>query len=226
MPNFRSISRPKTIEELTVRFNTLTGQSLGTIANTLNIPVPSTLHHAKGWIGKLIEYALGATAGSKKQLDFPNLGIELKTLPINKKHHPNESTCICTAPIQSKCLHWNNSWVYKKLRHVLWVPIENFPEKLIAERIIYTRFLWKPSIKQARILQEDWIELTELLQLGYVEQLSAKYGYYLHIRPKAANSRSLVNSINIYGEPIKTVPKGFYLRTTCTKEILQHQLET
>jgi DNA mismatch repair protein MutH len=50
--------------------------------------------------------------------------------------------------------------------------------------------------------------------------LSAKYGQYLQIRPKAANCRNnLVDYLTNEGEIVKTVNRGFYLRANFTKKI-------
>ena len=60
----------------------------------------------------------------------------------------------------------------------------------------------------------------EMLALGYGQNLSAKFGTYLHIRPKAANSKVLIDYITQDGISTKIVPKGFYLRPSFTQQIL------
>ena len=218
-----TILEPSCISELTSRFEALAGKKISDLASQHNIEIPKSLHHTKGWIGQLIELALGASAGNKAIPDFPTLGIELKTIPLNQNLQPCESTYVCTAPLKSTVINWEASTVYKKLRHVLWVPVEGQTKKPITERRIGTPFLWQPKAKQAAILQQDWEELMELLQLGGIESLSAKHGTYLQMRPKAANSSVLLNTFNDAGCMVQTVPKGFYLRAMFTKLILQQQ---
>lgn len=218
-----TIPAPSCISELTSRFQTLAGRKISDLASQHNIKVPKSLHHTKGWIGQLIELALGASAGNKAIPDFPTLGIELKTIPLNQKLQPCESTYVCTAPLKSTSTNWETSTVYKKLRHVLWVPVEGQTDKLLTERRIGTPFLWQPTTEQTIVLQQDWEELMELLHLGGIENLSAKHGTYLQIRPKAANGSVLVNTFNDAGSVVQTVPKGFYLRAMFTKLILQQQ---
>lgn len=217
------IAKPSCIDELKLRYQQIAGKTLAELANQYNIAIPNSLHHTKGWIGQLIELVLGANAGNKAMPDFPHLGIELKTLPLNANLQPNESTYVCTAPLPSMQLNWSQSVVYHKLRHVLWVPVENHHNKPLAKRCIGTPFLWRPNQEQLAILQQDWEELMELLQCGNIDILSAKHGKFLQIRPKAANSQVLIDSINTDGITIKTVPKGFYLRPIFTKLILQQQ---
>jgi DNA mismatch repair protein MutH len=214
---------PSCISELIYRFQAIAGKKIEDLALQCNIDIPNSLHYTKGWVGQLIEYVLGANSGNKSIPDFPTLGIELKTIPLNATLQPSESTYVCTAKINSTITDWKQSPVYNKLKHVLWVPVEASQNKPLKERRFGTPFLWQPCNKQLEILKQDWEELMELLQLGGIENLSAKHGTYLQIRPKAANSKVLINSLNNVGNPIKTVPKGFYLRTIFTKLILQKQ---
>ena len=62
---------PKTTEELLSRAQAIAGLSFGELATQLDIPVPPDLKRDKGWVGMLLETALGATAGSKAEQDFP-----------------------------------------------------------------------------------------------------------------------------------------------------------
>lgn len=218
-----TILEPSCLSELILRFNALAGKKISDLASEHNITIPKSLHHTKGWVGQLIELALGANAGNKSIPDFPALGIELKTIPLTKDLQPSESTYVCTAPKNSNITKWEKSSVYKKLHHVLWVPVEGTSDKPLNERRIGTPFLWHPNTTQMAILKQDWEELMEILQLGGIENLSAKHGTYLQLRPKAANSSVLVESLNDEGFVVKTVPKGFYLRTIFTKLILLEQ---
>lgn len=182
--------------------------------------MPPNLLHAKGWVGQLIETYLGATASSKATPDFPELDIELKTIPVNTQGTPLESTYVCTVQTNNSALSWRDSWVYNKLKHVLWVPIVSTPDLAITERIITKPFFWQMNEDLEDILRTDWEELMDMLQLGYGKELSAKFGTYLHIRPKAANSRVLINYTDSEGNATKIVPKGFYLRASFTTMIL------
>ena len=76
----------------------LAGLTLGQIAARENIVVPENLKREKGWTGLLLEQTLGATAGSKPEPDFPHLGIELKTIPINRHGKATrDHLCQCRA---------------------------------------------------------------------------------------------------------------------------------
>jgi DNA mismatch repair protein MutH len=59
-----------------------------------------------------------------------------------------------------------------------------------------------------------------MIVLGEVENIHGKHGQILQLRPKAANSKALTNAYNKYGQPFKTLPRGFYLKTAFTHSLL------
>lgn len=217
----KKIIPPLTLAELLERAHQMAGISLGQIAVQRNISVPSDLKRDKGWVGQLIEMELGATAGSKPEQDFLHLGVELKTIPIDAQGKPLETTYVCVAPlINIEGLTWQNSLVCHKLQRVLWVPIEGERQIPINERRIGTPMLWEPDPHEQRLLQQDWEEIMELIALGKVEKITARHGEVLQLRPKAANSKALTQSIAEDGSLKMTNPRGFYLKTAFTTMIL------
>ena len=206
------VSPPQTQSELEARCQVLAGKTLGQLAAELSILVPEDLRRHKGWVGELLEKALGADAGNKALPDFVALGIEMKTLPLNALRQPKESTYVCTVSMQQTGeLLWQECWLRKKLAHVLWVPIEADNAIPLAERYIGQAFLWKPSVEQEAVLKRDWQELMDRIVLGEQGEITAKEGEYLQIRPKAAHSQVLVDGISSSGELTKINPKGFFL---------------
>jgi DNA mismatch repair protein MutH len=219
----QNLTPPKDEQELLARSKQLVGKSLQELVSTYNEKLPSSLLKAKGFVGQLIEWHLGASSNNLPQPDFPHLNIELKTLPLNSKGLPSESTYICTAPLNLSLAieTWEHSRVYKKLSRVLWIPFEADPTIPLKQRRIGSPLLWHLDPETERILKQDWEELTDMLCLGKIEGLSAHMGVYLQIRPKAAHSRILHRSINQEGEEIMVNPKGFYLRSKLTQKILK-----
>lgn len=217
---------PKTEQELLYRAQSIAGLTFGELAMTLSIPVPLNLKRDKGWVGMLIETALGATAGSKAERDFPHLGIELKTIPINASGMPLETTFVSLAPLtQNMGVAWQDSHVKHKLSKVLWMPVEGERHIPLAERHIGQPILWQPSLKQEQCLQRDWEELMDYITLGKLDQINATLGEVLQLRPKGANSKALTRGVGKQGEHISTLPLGFYLRKEFTQAILQQFLE-
>ena len=212
---------PQTLEQLLSQAQSIAGLTFGELADELNIPIPPDLKRDKGWVGMLLERALGATAGSKAEQDFSHLGVELKTLPINAEGYPLETTFVSLAPlVQNSGVKWENSHVRHKLSCVLWMPIEGGRHIPLRERHIGAPILWKPTAEQERQLKQDWEELMDLIVLGKLDQITARIGEVMQLRPKGANSRSITKGIGRNGEVIETLPLGFYLRKAFTAGIL------
>ena len=222
----KCLNPPSSEADLLERAHSLSGKTLGELALICSTQLPKQLHRAKGQIGRLLEQYLGVSEPNAPEPDFKQWGIELKTVPLNAKGQPKESTYVCTAPLRDALceLTWRESRVYKKLARVLWVPIEASPEIPITERRIISPFLWEMTAEVETILRQDWEELMEDLQLGYLETLSAAQGVYLQLRPKAANRQQLVKSYTQAGNAFLSPPKGFYLRATLTKKIFFEHL--
>ena len=212
---------PQTLEQLLSQAQSIAGLTFGELADELHIPVPPDLKRDKGWVGILLERALGATSGSKAEQDFSHLGVELKTLPINSEGYPLETTFVSLAPlVQNSGVKWENSHVRHKLSCVLWMPIEGSRHIPLRERHIGAPILWKPTAEQERQLKQDCEELMDLIVLGKLDQITARIGEVMQLRPKGANSRSITKGIGRNGEVIETLPLGFYLRKAFTAGIL------
>jgi len=213
---------PQSEQQLLESCAAIAGQTLEQLANLCHVNFPTELKHAKGLTGQLLEKVLGATAGNAAEPDFQQLGIELKTIPVDINGKPRETTYVCTVPLtDNNGYNWEQSWVREKLARVLWVPVEADPQIPLAHRRIGSGILWSPSIEQLQVLQQDWEELMQIVVTGQFENLTAKIGNYLQIRPKAANSKTLTQATDQSGAPCLTSPRGFYLRTQFTTVILE-----
>lgn len=214
-------SPPQNEKELFARAQALAGLKIKDIAQTYQLSLPQDLKRQKGIVGQVLEHCLGAYAHNLSMPDFPHLGIELKTLPVNDKGRCLESTFLCTAPIPWQNELWSQSRVYIKSKKILWIPILVPQNRALSERIIAHPLLWTMEKNIEAQLKRDWEELTEFLALGQFEQLRAHFGKYLHVRPKAPNSKTFIKVLNDQGQWIHTVPKGFYFRKVFTQSILE-----
>jgi len=212
---------PRTEAELLQRAEALGGLSLAELAARFGQSVPRDPVRAKGWFGQLVEVALGATAASLPEPDFQLIGVELKSLPIDARGRPKESTYVCTVALTDNVgLTWEDSLVRRKLARVLWLPVESAAERPLAERRIGTALLWSPDAEEEDALRRDWEELMDMVCLGELERISARHGTWLQIRPKAADSRALCASTDANGDAALSLPRGFYLRTRFTARLL------
>ena len=177
---------PQTEAELWSRAQALAGLSLAQLAKMDDCRVPEQLLHAKGWVGQLLERRLGASAGSKDEPDFLNLGIELKTLPVDRVGRPCESTFVCTIPLLDVArTEWLQSRVRRKLNRVLWIIVQGSRDIPVAERRIGEPLLWSPNEEETALLKGDWDELTGLIGRGDIESITGHLGHAMQVRPKA-----------------------------------------
>ncbi|EFM19860.1 MULTISPECIES: DNA mismatch repair endonuclease MutH [Pantoea] len=212
---------PEDEASLLARAQDLAGLTLETLAARAGLPMPADLKRDKGWVGMLLELHLGASAGSKAEQDFAHLGIELKTIPIDAQGKPLETTFVCVAPLTGNSgVTWLTSHVRHKLARVLWIPVEGGREIPLRERRVGAPLLWSPDAEEDEMLRQDWEELMDMIVLGRVEQITARHGAWLQIRPKAANSKALTEGIGDQGQPIMTLPRGFYLKKSFTGPLL------
>lgn len=212
---------PENERQLFERAQALAGASFGELAARAQLPIPKDLKRDKGWVGMLLELYLGAMAGSKPEQDFPELGIELKTIPVDAAGKPLETTFVCVAPLTGNSgVTWASSHVRHKLARVLWIPVEGERQIPLAERRVGSPLLWSPSAAEEESLRRDWEELMDLIVLGHVERITARRGEVLQLRPKAANSKALTEAIGEQGQPIMTLPRGFYLKKSFTGALL------
>jgi DNA mismatch repair protein MutH len=212
---------PRDLAELAARAAALAGHTLVELAVRLGQPLGPDPVRTKGVGGALVERALGAAPGPGALVDFPHLGVELKTLPLDERGRPRESTFVCFIPLlEAGEVAWADSWVRAKLGHVLFVPLAAPAGGGPAARRVGAPFFWRPSAAQERALHDDYDDLMGLIGTGGIEELSAHAGRVLQVRPKAATGRCRALAPGPDGELVATVPRGFYLRARFTAALL------
>lgn len=214
---------PATVDELVARARALAGRTLGDVARAHGASLPHDPVRSKGWAGLLVEHVLGATAGSRAEPDFPHLGVELKTIPVDRAGRPRESTYVCTAPQGAdRDRDWDGSWVRHKLERVLWVPVVG--DGPAPERRLGTAFLWSPSPEEEAVLRADWEAIADLLATGETWHLGGRHGVALQLRPKGATAADRTPVVDAEGATDEALPRGWYLRPSFTHALLARNL--
>ncbi|MFT3765759.1 MAG: DNA mismatch repair endonuclease MutH [Minicystis sp.] len=213
---------PRDEADLARRAQALAGRAVGEIAAAVGVSLAGGGLRTKGKLGDVVERALGATGGSAAVPDFPDLGVELKTIPVDCRGEPRESTFVCAFSLaDADRAEWSTSWARRKLTHVLWVPIETERGSAIEARRIGAPVLWRPTPAQEAVLADDFDTIMGLVGIGRVEALDGHTGRWLQARPKAAHGRVRTRAYGPEGEPIDALPRGFYLRARFTGAILR-----
>jgi DNA mismatch repair protein MutH len=219
---------PDSLEELRQRAESLCGRKLsevvaedaaltsGAVSLLTSTPEGSNLRR-KGKLGQLVERVLGATGGSAQIPDFPELGVELKTIPVDADGQPRESTFVTSFSIgDADTASWANSAVRHKLSHVLWIPVLARPEGPLFGAPLF----WRPTPEQEQVLRADFDDIMGMIAIGKIEELTARMGRWLQARPKAAHSRVRTRAYGSEG-PLLALPRGFYLRARFTGALLR-----
>jgi len=222
VPFFKGLGGPPESEqELLSRAWSVAGLTLGELGASVSVDVPSESVRAKGIAGQILEKVLGATAGSRAEPDFVELGIELKTVPLDATGKPKESTFVCSISLSSMAdTEWEQSIVVKKLSKVLFVPVEAASDTPLRDRRVGRAYLWVPTEDEKRLLRADWERLAEMIAAGDVEQITGHLGEVLQVRPKAPHGRSRRRAPDEEGAVQWTMPRGFYLRPSFTGAVL------
>jgi DNA mismatch repair protein MutH len=211
-------SPPRDEAELVARARSISGRTIDELARAIGMRVDGAPVSTKGKVGALVERALGATGGSAATWDFPALRVELKTIPLDARGAPRESTFVCAVSLlDAERAEWETSWVRAKLARVLWVPIGTSAD---GSRRIGDAILWSPSDEQESVLKSDFEEILGRIGALGIEGMSARVGRWLQLRPKAAHGRVRTRAPGADAGLIETVPRGFYLRARLTSALL------
>ena len=213
---------PKSLAELKIRAEALNRRSVRELATGLGFVVPEDNVRSKGFVGQLVERALGADPSAGELPDFTGLEVELKTIPVRATGAPIESTFCCSIAMDRADREtWEDSRLRRRLTRVLWLPVDGSTVAPMAERCFGPARLWEPSDAEMTVLQADWEDLMGAIGSGRGGTLSAREGEVLQVRPKAANSH--VRTVSPGGGGFEmSLPLGFYLRAGTTARILEH----
>ena len=212
---------PKSETELLERARNLAGLTIGELGEEVGVEVPDEGVRGKGVAGVILERALGATAASRAEPDFVELGIELKTIPLDAGGKPKESTFVASISLSAMAdTDWEQSVVLKKLSKVLFVPVEAASATPLRDRRIGRAYLWQPTTGELLLLRADWERLAEMIASGNVEQITGHLGEVLQVRPKAPSGSARRRAPDEEGAVQWTMPRGFYLRPAFTRAVL------
>ena len=204
---------------ITQRLSLYEGCTLGQLHQELYGHIPKTM--TKGLTGRLIERLLGVTNLNSSSPDLPELGLELKTLPLSPLLQVKEHTFISTISLPFWEGSFKRSRLHNKIQSILWIPIIRSGTKMSLLDRIGKEFLIRMDLETSGILEQDWNLLTGLLRQEQYTLISSHLGEILHIRPKAQSS---AHFISIDGQQIN--PMGFYFRKSYTQGLVDRCLKS
>ncbi len=217
------------IDELLASARALVGTTMAEIADGLGLPVPIGRVRTKGWAGTILERELGVR-GSHAGPDFPDLGVELKTVPVDARLVPRESTAVGQIdPIAIVNETWSESTVRRKLHRVLFVALEVRNRPAIGARVssvgdarVRAVMLWSPSPEEDAVLKNDFDTIVQqFFRSGRATLITGHSGVALQVRPKGRNAADTRRALDESGAAIQIGRCGFYLRAGFVGRILR-----
>jgi DNA mismatch repair protein MutH len=205
----------------------LVGVELSELADQMGLPVPAGVagsDRSKGWAGQIIERELGVETRGASGPDFAGLGVELKTVPVDRDLKPLESTAVCQIdPVAIAGESWQTSTARAKLDQVLFVALEVPPRaSSVGQRRVSAVCLWSPTVAQESLLRGDFeLFVREYFRRGRVSAITGHLGVVLQVRPKGRNAADVRDGYDETGQPTRVGKCGFYLRPGFVATILR-----
>lgn len=201
----------------------------GRMARDVAMAVQQTDYNAgptavgKTGVGNLVEWFLGKPPNNSDEPDIPELGIEVKTIPLELRgkgvkslgpKEPTSLTMIDFARVAEQ--DWNEAYVRKKLQRILWVPyVHNYDDK--REHTFCEPFLWTPPEGDVPQLKEDYGVVRAVIREGRPHELSEQLSVVLAARRKGQKGSTTTYS------GVRAPTRAWALKSAYTGALLNRQ---
>lgn len=215
----------KVFEVLNPLFNIITnakGKTIGQIKDSLFIGDKCKMK--KGASGLIVENLLGIENNNRDEADLPQIGCEIKILPLQKNRDGSIKAKEPTAiQMINYCEVAKETWETAKLRSkinlTLWVvylaKVDGIP-KSQDDYVIVDYFLDLPSDIQNGVFKTDWEEIQSYIKRGDADKLSCSMGIYLEPKTKGANNQDKTDAPDGKGGIIRARRRAFYYKKNYT----------
>ena len=217
MPMFKIISHSK-------------GKTIGQIKDELDIKRNKMV---KGASGLIVENLLGIQNNNRDEADIPEIGCEIKILPLQKNRNgeikAKEPTAIqminyMEVPQET----WETAKLRNKINLTFWVVyLAKKDGKALQqdEYVIVDYFLDHPTDVQNGIFKKDWEEIQKFIIEGRADQLSCRMGTYLEPKTKGNNNQDKTHAPDGKGGTIMARRRAFYYKKNYTNTAIIPQLD-
>ena len=215
----------KVIEVLTPLFNIVTnakGKTIRQIKEALFIGDKCRMK--KGASGLIVENLLGIENNNRDEADLPQIGCEIKILPLQKNKDGSIKAKEPTAiQMINYCEVAKETWETAKLRSkinlTVWVvylaKVDGKPKQQ-DDYVIVDYFLDHPSDVQNGVFKTDWEEIQAYIKRGDADRLSCSMGVYLEPKTKGANNQDKTDAPDGKGGITRVRRRAFYYKKNYT----------
>ena len=224
----------KVIEVLTPLFNIITtakGKTIAEIKESLFIGDKCKMK--KGASGLIVENLLGIENNNRDEPDIPQIGCEIKILPLQKNR---DGSIKAKEPTQIQMINycevaketWETAKIRTKINLTFWVVYlakENSKTKPQDDYVIVDYFLDHPSDSQKEVFKADWEEIQSYIIRGDADKLSCSMGIYLEPKTKGANNQDKTDAPDGKGGITRARRRAFYYKKNYTNTQIIPQLD-
>ena len=189
----------------------------------MSLPFP----RSKDYAYRIVRQWLTGGKGGRRIAELDDIGIILKTVPINPTtQRPWEATSFPAIDIAelTETKSFEDHFMSEEVSAILFVPTIRESRKVPWTEVRFGKpVLWQPSDGEWRIMEEEWRMHRDLLRIedGANEIPKAKETRIFHLRPKARNNT--VRDIGPWGDITR---QCFWLNQDFVQSILNQKRST
>lgn len=178
----------------------------------------------KGASGLIVENLLGVENNNRDEADLPEIGCEIKILPLQinrngdiKAKEPTAIQMINYCQVAEEI--WETAKLRTKINITFWVVYlakENGKALNQDDYIIVDYFLDHPNATQLEVFKKDWEEIQQYIIKGNADKLSCSMGVFIEPKTKGANNQDKTDAPDGKGGLIKVRRRAFYYKKNYT----------
>jgi DNA mismatch repair protein MutH len=180
--------------------------------------VGMTVGRDKSAAARVVRHVLGQKSKGRHG-DFERFGVELKTVPIDHRGRPVESTSFPSfvhEEIQFET--WPDSDLLGRLNRILFVPIRRSKGQPQGQGVLQRAFFWSPPERDLVEISLEWERYRALISAGRARDLpKASETVFIHVRPKARNAQDREMAPGGF----EVIRKSFWLNSGYVERIIR-----
>ena len=208
------------LEACRSKLEKIEGRTTAEVMAELSLPFP----RSKDYAYRIVRQWLTGGKGGRRIAELDDIGIILKTVPINPTtQRPWEATSFPAIDIAelTETKSFEDHFMSEEVSAILFVPTIRESRKVPWTEVRFGKpVLWQPSDGEWRIMEEEWRMHRDLLRIenGANEIPKAKETRVFHLRPKARNNT--VRDIGPWGDITR---QCFWLNQDFVQSILNRK---
>ena len=178
----------------------------------------------KGASGLIVENLLGIKNNNRADADIPEIGCEIKILPLQvnrngdiKAKEPTAIQAINYFDVAKES--WETANLRKKITLTFWIVYlakEKGKSLNQDDYVILDYFLDYPNDFQISIFKKDWENIQDFIVRGLADKLSCSMGEYIEPKTKGKNNQDVTDAPDGKGGRIKARRRAFYYKKNYT----------